>query len=495
MLTEWHEALFHEDPSSQTLVVGRAQSDDPGIFLWLSGPEMVDASQVIRELLEATSTDSDQARPDWSWVQNQPGIIELGGIESASTALGDRVMAWIMDYTRRWYPPVDPRDSAEEVQARAERLDRQIRKVWNVLRHHWYSSLDFFAEDPQHWLEIAEIVLNGEGFKRRGKKSPPTTTDMQEDNGEDEDNLDDGSEDDDRADEKFGRLGGNPIRDILLVDAMLDNSTAAYMDFLAEYRPLAIISFRKIWHVPPDDQWWDDFASHLLVQHSDQDRTKPSKLGTYAGLSGLRPWLATALIRRAMRFRKTDLFEGPALDDLPEPDRTGWSAHRLEPASDLVVEFRDCRNKLVQLVVEALHNTESACVGAPGDKPRRTKLKPAEKLVLWMIHVDRLMQNAIAALIETPEHKVTRRKQAGLRRLRTYIQFRLRQEDRFAFGCRDCLDSLGGKLPLEKLLDIAVSETFELIMIDGVREVVARDQRPVATAGEGKSKSSKGGRS
>lgn len=483
---------------------------------------MIDASQVIRKLLEARSPAPDQAEPDWNWVKGQPNMSSL---DAACKALGDEIVDWIKNYTKAFYSDSETREAGDD--AESERRERQILKVWSVLRHHWKEGIEFFDSldnSKRPWSDIAQFVRDGRGFKKKNKRS---------DDSENVGHRDSGFE------MRLSRLGGNPIRDILLVDSMVDGNSEAITLFQQEYRNLAERIYFKYRKRKPDHHWWDTLSVDLMYLRQEDDDAQPRRIGRYSGGSGLSRLVTTSVSRSVKRRTKKEpipdqlqhLTPGEQLHDLrkvisserfaelvtqiasrvkaskKQPTlaqivENAWLVltnqeflewerikddhieqkkaeiiDRTPPTQpDVMSEGKECRNKLKRLLVEAVCNTERI---AEPDSGTVTALNDEERLVLWMVHAEKQLQKEVARHLHLERYTVSRLRKTALRRITEFIAYRMSQNDEFAKGCRACRDELFS-VPLEDLLAEAVTESFssiaELLEKDAA-EFVDREER------------------
>ncbi|MBN2293281.1 MAG: hypothetical protein JXM70_12695 [Pirellulales bacterium] len=102
-----------------------------------------------------------------------------------------------------------------------------------------------------------------------------------------------------------GQLGGDPMRDVVLAEAMTARDGRAPTVFEADYYGfscgLAGRLNRRL--VDNPDEWWNEFLDHL-AGYSKQ----PGRLEKFAGRCGLQNWLGTVLwnfLRRWIRREST----------------------------------------------------------------------------------------------------------------------------------------------------------------------------------------------
>tara|TARA_R100001132_G_scaffold8785_1_gene8392 strand:+ start:1949 stop:3187 length:1239 start_codon:yes stop_codon:yes gene_type:complete len=173
-----------------------------------------------------------------------------------------RISVWVEEYTQLFF---EKPWSTESGSYEDSSFIRWAEKLWNVWKYHWESAQKTAKRNKIDidLFEVAEMVHLETGYTGEGK------------------------------------LGGNPFRDILLVDAINQGEQLAFTFFYEDYLGLAM----KI--KLTEDCWHDFYVSHVI------DRKGESGLpaiANYDGKAGLARWVDKSAIRfhsnQVRRFRR-----------------------------------------------------------------------------------------------------------------------------------------------------------------------------------------------
>jgi len=431
--------------------------------------------------------------------------------DSGCERIGRVMQTWIDDYMHLQPYSAEisnHRDGVSELEHVDTRRHKQVSSQWSVWRHHWRDGIHWFNR-PVNGEEVAEIVRGGQGFQTRNKRSSGAAP------------TDSGAATPDR----FGKLGGNPFNDILLVLDVAAESNDAISDFSRLYRALASSLFWAHAGCPPPADWWDILVVKLTAPRKNQDGERVAPLiCSYSGNAGLSLYLSQIVANELARTPLSDLSveqrlnhltpeeQWNALGDVLSHDRLAtvkskidsiltidgkaarpaarvnqcyriltpdeyeeWNQRRLDlchsrrselmpPDHSATVDLaadRDCLRMLKELLGEAL------CSKSP-----EHGLDVAERLVLWCLCVENALQTEIARRINRDPGQVTRTKDRTIRKVSGYIASRLQQQDSFATACRDCLETLRLK-GLDGLLTETLQDAF---ILDESDDVIPRNR-------------------
>ena len=223
-----------------------------------------------------------------------------------------------------------------------------LARLARCLIHHWRDAVNVADDGQAEAARVAEEIAAGRGY-RRGRK-----------------------------------LGGDPLRDVVLAVAVVRRDERATQIFQAEYYPLACAVAAKIHPCleADPDAWWSKLLDRLAGY------PPPAKLDRFDGRCGLRNWLRRVVWNFLCRWRLTD-DESLAMAHLPGP-------------SPLPDESLAHFAEIVRLAVATL--------------------SPQWRLMLALVYVDGLKQNEAAAILGVHPGTVTRGLEKALPRLENSIR-------------------------------------------------------------------------
>ena len=235
----------------------------------------------------------DQDKP---WLERQP--------EMTPWDHGCRKLAGLLDqWYSRYFETVCRRDVAREEQD--ERLP-YLSRLWQCVGYHWQDA-NRSAEEGAADAGVAEKAAPEKGAAEKGPVDLQTVVEEIESG---------------RGFRGGGRLGGNPLRDVVLAVAMVHKDDAATRTFEDEY-----LSFSKgmagKFHprlAEDTDEWWYDLLDHLAGYTN-----PPGKLDRFYGRCALRNWLGT-VVWNFLRRRKSR--KEVATDDLDALSTENTSGRR-----------------------------------------------------------------------------------------------------------------------------------------------------------------------
>jgi len=295
----------------------------------------------------------DQDKP---WLERQP--------EMTPWERGCRNLVGFLD---RWYSLYFEQVCRRAVE-REERDGRSpyLSRLWQCVGYHWQDANRAAEEGaaaegaveggPVAMETVVEKIESGQGFRRGG------------------------------------RLGGNPLRDVVLAVAMADKDDAATRTFEDDYFSFSRGIAGK-YHPPlakDTDEWWYDLLDHLAGYTN-----PPGKLDRFYGRCALQNWLGTVVWNFLRRRKSRNEVTTDDFDALLTPSAPG----------DYLVELQESLHCFMSLVREALQT-----------------LSDDQRLLLTLIYVDGLRQNQVAGILGVHPGRVTRRRQAALARFRAKLE-------------------------------------------------------------------------
>jgi hypothetical protein len=457
---------------------------------------MLDLDHFVREMV---ATDRD-------WLKSQPGMQDWN---AGCRRLGTVIMAQIREFkssletTRSAVSSAQnpaTRTAAPSDSAITEETSEVVLKVWHVWKHHWKDAIRAASGQPQDGLDVLRQIKAGRGFReRRGNE---TTMDS----------------DQTAATRRFGRLGGDPINDTLLVDAVvIDRDARAIQRLRDQYRALALqIARQKGFQIASassrsspdgdspvgltherilDSDWWDMLIADLVSSGA---------LNEYSGESGLSVYLGVSITRKLMRPPRHSLRVPEELQHL-EPS-TQWEALGFALSPERLAEVEcaldrwACENQRTLtpdlrvrragalLTADEFQGWQSRLSGIRGQRLQHlSRPEPAKNPVevaecrgiltrLFQEAINRLasrerqvllhslqgqMGKAIAGLLGIHPGNVSRTLQSTIQSLRETMQNVLSDESDFATDCRECVSLLvvGGMDQLAETLIAALDPT------------------------------------
>jgi RNA polymerase sigma factor (sigma-70 family) len=197
-------------------------------------------------------------------------------------------------------------------------------------------------------------------------------------------------------------LGGDPLHEVVLAEAILRGLGHATEQFEAEYQPQLFRVVRSVLNVPsPEQDWWE-----YLLSRCHGTPEAPGLLAKFAGRCALAPYLRTAvtnLLRTLIREpRPGRAIAGFDLPDLADPT----------PGPSAVLSIQDCRGKLAGLLSEGL-----------------ARLGESEVRILTMRYEQRLPARSVAELLGLKTESVDQTASRAVRKLKAGWQDRAEEID------------------------------------------------------------------
>ncbi len=317
---------------------------------------------------------------DRCWLEDQPGMQPwdhgCDGLEATLERL-------LKEYAAALHDRPVTRDHP--------RYLRYLGALWQCLRHHWKTARDAHAR-PVGCDEVVEHLRRGRGF-RRGRQ-----------------------------------LGGNPLRDVILAQAVLieteenkarpstrrRNGNGGHAErasnlFAAEFYDFAVRQAGTV-HASlarRPEVWWGTFLADLWGYR----KNGRGKLNGFKGMCGLKYWLGTVVknfARNLMRSRNAAAGNCVPWDDASTPE----PSDRLAP----VIESMPRWSTLQRVVDDSLRQMDAG-----------------DQALLYLRFVHQISQKQIAHLLDVDPGNVSRketgRKDRARNHLRKNIVRRARQSD------------------------------------------------------------------
>jgi len=286
-------------------------------------------------------------RNDKTWLEDQPGMTPWS---EGCNRLTDQLTQWLERYSQS----VCEEAVVENHASRPDYLDR----LWRCLRHHWRQAAEIESNGSVSAEEVAERIQSGRGYHRGG------------------------------------RLGGDPMRDVVLAIAMTGRDGNAPIVFKSDYysfsRGLAGKLNRRLIDNP--DDWWNDLLDHLAGYTN-----PPGRLDKFAGRCALQNWLGTVVwnfLRTWIR-QEWKLTQGGEVEDMGQT----------HTATDDSVAADESLHCFVELIREAV-------ASMPKD----------DVLLLHYIFIEGLKQKDVAAILRIAPGNVTRRRQKAIEGLQCLVE-------------------------------------------------------------------------
>jgi hypothetical protein len=289
---------------------------------------------------------------DRSWLEKQPGMNHWQ--EGCAVVLQD-LKTWLSEYCQRL--GIQPATNAS-----------LLRRLWICWRHHWRQAAELAPDATADGREVGQRIRAKEGFAR-GKQ-----------------------------------LGGDPLRDVVLAEAVVLRDPVAILQFESEYKDFCLAQSRAVnSHIDEDpDDWW-----YLLLDHLAGYSQPPGKLTKYLGRCGLKFWLA----RVARNFAHNNLLVVPPI--LPESPPPGTSCK---------VDVDECLELLGGFIRDVLRTM-------PAD----------DRLIICLLHIDELQGKEVARILGIDAGNVSRRKQKAMIRFREALEAQALAREK-ASGYGDCME-------------------------------------------------------
>ena len=295
------------------------------------------------------------------WLESQPGMDVW---EEGCEKLERRLAAWVEEYSRAvCQEPVDHETAAQ---------DGYLERLWQSLSYHWQQAAKREADQGIAVERVVERLRRGRGWRRGG------------------------------------RLGGDPLRDVVLAVAMTLLDRKALEVFESDYREFCLaLAAKTDTRLAHDfEPCWTEFLDHLAGYSG-----KPAKLEKFHGRCALRNWLRTVLYNFICRWSKRRTKE------------------RAEEHLDSVTASSDSPHAMDSSLREALAFFVAAF------RVALEKLEPNDRLMVTLVHGEGIQQKAVAAVLNVDPGTVTRRLQKA--RAQLWIVFVAEVLEHIGHGAMD----------------------------------------------------------
>lgn len=306
------------------------------------------------------------------WLLSQPG---LSPWSEGRVRIANQIDRWVEQY---WWVVCDQEPSVDGSFGR-----QCAQRLWDCWEYHWRQAIEL-AGEPVDGFSLAGYLENGLGFQGGG------------------------------------RLGGNPLEDVVLATAVLCQEPAAIDRFSERYQAGAIRVATKVNpRVREDEQdWWCQLLVHLMGVGD-----RPGKLQKYSGHCGLSNWLARVAKNFSVRWGTASTSESDLLEEVVVQSRND-------------AEVSECQKLLGGAVRDA--------VG---------RLSPEQGTLLYFLFDERLPGKEISAILGVHPGSVSRKKDKAIDLLQEALAAIDGPPNR-AQAYRDCLESLTGTRNWRELADV-----------------------------------------
>jgi RNA polymerase sigma factor (sigma-70 family) len=188
-----------------------------------------------------------------SWLADQPPF--QGDWNEGCAVITQTLDNWVAEYAKEITGSGISRKVA----------NRSCMRLWSAWAYHWEQAKRRSSTGHADGLAVAEMVCEG---VRPGTRHP---------------------------------MGGNPLRDAVLVETCLAGLDRALDRFFREYQPPCEEEFRRVFHRAADSQLWEDLFVKLVGP-----APEVGKLMEFRGYSSLRSWLRTISRNFAMDRCRTE---------------------------------------------------------------------------------------------------------------------------------------------------------------------------------------------
>jgi RNA polymerase sigma factor (sigma-70 family) len=302
---------------------------------------------------------------DRSWLQQQPGMSPW---ENGCSRLVQQLDAWLEEYCGGF---------GSRLPVGAGRIDYQ-RRLWHCWRHHWQDAT-LTSEGKADGRKVAEQIRQGRGFK------------------------------------KNGQLGGDPLRDVVLAQAVQLKDEGALALFAQEYQGFIVAQARRFEPAGQDaTPGWND----LLIELGGYLRP-PGKLERFTGACALRHWLRT-VAQRWFLSRRTKEKRTTSLDEMMMPP-----ADAATEKQEIFLITPECLQLFKKRVAETL-----------------LELSDRDRLLLLLKFVDGLQGKDIARVLGIAAGNVSRALEKALLALREALELPAKEFESGQQAFADCLAHL-----------------------------------------------------
>jgi RNA polymerase sigma factor (sigma-70 family) len=273
-----------------------------------------------------------------------------------------------------------------------------LERLWLCWRHHWQDALLSSGNSRTDGWSVAQQIRQGKGFK------------------------------------KNGQLGGDPLRDVVLAQAIQLKDERALALFAQEYQPFIVAQVRRFQPIGQDPTpCWND----LLIELGGYLRP-PGKLARYSGACALRHWLRTVAQRWFLSRRKSERPQASLDDMVVQP------ADMAADKQETLVITPECLVLFKQRVAETLQ-----------------QLSPRDRLLLMLRFVEGMQGKDIAGVVGIAPGNVSRALEKALLGLREALEEMPLETNGGQRAFQDCL---------AHLLDQDQRRSFGEMLLEALKE-------------------------
>lgn len=305
--------------------------------------------------------------------------------------------AMIVNQLKRWLDEYSQSICRQEIEAAEQAA--YVRRMWVCWSHHWKQAAESVGRIDGG--DVAEQIQQGTGFSG-GRK-----------------------------------LGGDPLRDVVLAEAVLRRDENATRFFLDEYSPIAMGVARKLSAAHANDNsWWNDLVDKLAGLTE-----PPGKLESYRGTAGLSGWLSQTVYRHV----KNDLKkQRRRLEILEEIGSRRSPSH---PRPDTVADRHGCHELLSGMLRTVIAD-----------------LPVTDRRLLYLLFVEELNGREVAKVLRKAAGNVTRQKQKVYQRLQSGISETMTVDSSQSTQYRECIEMMFGH---QRGLDGLVVDFLRALQTEG----------------------------
>ena len=296
-----------------------------------------------------------------AWLENQPGMTPW---DKAATLLSEQLNVWVERYLERLSCPLPKAAAGPPENERETVLAAYAARAWDCWRHHWRAAIELDSKGKADGWLVADMIRDEKGVNGKSK------------------------------------LGGDPLRDVVLALAVLRNEPAARTLFFQDYREFALRQGGKILsRLSSDEDWWSDLVGTLAG-----DLEPPGKLAQFHGHCGLQSWLGTvvryaalSVAKRDARRKTTPVSQLRAKDQDSEQVADTLTEAVTTERPDREAAATECYQMFVTLIDGAMR-----------------EMQDDERLLLKLIFLDDREGQEVAKFLAIAPGNVSRRKQKAI---------------------------------------------------------------------------------
>jgi RNA polymerase sigma factor (sigma-70 family) len=329
---------------------------------------------------------ADLFEDDRSWLRQQPGMTSW---KEGCARLRGQMESWLDEYST---------SICGDRQAPTQAVRPVfIKRLWECWRHHWNDALSLAPDGKADGGMVAHQIRQGRGFK------------------------------------KNGQLGGDPLRDVVLAQAIQLKDERALALFTEEFQAFIVTQLRRFQPGQDPTPCWND----LLIELGGYLRP-PGKLARYSGACALRHWLRTVAQRWFLSRRKAERPQA-SLDEMAV-----MPADNSTEQQETLVVTPECLRLFKQRVADTL-----------------MQLSPRDRLLLLLRFSEGMQGKDIAGVVGIAPGNVSRALEKALLSLREALEELPVQTNGGQRAFQDCL---------AHLLDQDQRRSFGEMLLEALKE-------------------------